>query len=407
MLESIGLINSNGHDTFQNRIMFPIHNLDGNVVGFTARCYLENATPKYINTKETYIFKKGNILYNYHRAKEYIRLKKEAILVEGNMDAIRMYSSGIKNTVALMGTSLTKEQIEALKKLRSKIILLLDNDSAGETATYAIGNILEENNIEINVVRLNGAKDPDEYILKFGRSAIEENINNPISFIDFKLNYLKKNKNLESSIDLVDYIKLVIDNLKKNNDEILKEVTLQKLSNEYNISYAILKEQLGENNLQTSKKVLEEPTIKNEKNKNSYQKTAEEILYFMMNDETYIKMYQTRLGMFPEKRERSIANEILYYYESNKTINLADFITYIESINLKNEIMDIIKSVKIKEVSETIMEELIRNLKKKIKDNEIKKLKNELQKEFDINKKIELAEKIAEIKKGSVEDESY
>lgn len=409
-LEDIGLINKSGnivYEVFQNRIMFPIHNLEGNVVGFTARCYLENITPKYLNTKETYIFKKGSILYNYHRAKDTIRLKKEVVIVEGNMDAIRLYSSGIKNVVALMGTSLTKEQIEALKKLHAKIILMLDNDNAGETATYAIGNSLEENNLDIMVVRLSGKKDPDEYILANGVQAIEENIKNAISFMDFKLSYLKKNKNLESSVDLAEYIKSVIENLKKNNDEILKEVTLQKLSNDYNISYAVLKEQLGSGKIEKKNTVEVEKKENITEPKNNYKKTVNEILYFMMNGSEYIKLYQTRLGMFPEKSDRAIANEIIYYYDTNKAINLADFITYVQTTNLKKEIMAIIESVKDKEISETAMEELLSNLNKRIKENEIKKLKEELKQEFDINKKIMLTEKIAEIKKGSVENESY
>lgn len=410
LLEDLGLIHKNGlnmHETFKNRIMFPIHNLEGNVVGFTARCYLENITPKYINTKETYIFKKGNILFNYHRAKDAIRLKKQVVIVEGNMDAIRMYSNGIKNTIALMGTSLTKEQIDVIKKMHSKVILMLDNDNAGETATYSIGNILEEHGIDLLVVRLSGAKDPDEYIIKNGDEAIAENIKNAIPFMDFKLNYLKKNRNLESSADLAEYIKSVIENLKRTNDEILKEVTLQKLSNDYNISYAVLKEQLGVNNtvVPKRKEKLEKEVL--EENKSSYEKISEEILYYMMNSFEYIKLYQTRLGLFPTKKERAIANEILYYYETNKTINLADFITYAETTNLKNEIMGIISSVKTKELTEIAMEELLRSIKKKIKLQEIKKLKEQIKEEFDINKKIVLTEKLKEIKKGSVEDESY
>lgn len=407
MIESVGLINKSGsniYDVFQRRIMFPIHNLDGKVVGFTARCYLENETPKYLNTKETILFKKGNILYNYHRAKDHIRLKKEVIVVEGNMDAIRLYSSGIKNVIALMGTSLTKEQIDALKKLRAKVVLMLDNDNAGETATFMVGNLLEENEISLSIVRLNGAKDPDEYILQFGVQAIEENIKNASSFMDFKLNYLKKNRNLDSAVDLAEYIKAVVENLQKNNDPILREITLQKLSNEYNISYAVLKEQLKETPKEDKKTI--EKVEKEKKPKNNSEKLIDEILYFMMNGEEYIKLYQTQLGMFPEKKERAIANEILYYYETNKTMNLADFITYVETTNLKTEIMDIIENVKIQELSEKAMEELIANAKKKWKEKEIKELKEELKKELDINKKIQIAERIAEIKKGSVENES-
>lgn len=407
MLEDLGLITRSGtqvYDVFQNRIMFPIHDLEGHVVGFTARCYLRDLTPKYLNTRETYLFKKGNILFNYHRAKENVRLTKQVLVVEGNMDAIRLSSVGIKNVVALMGTSLTKEQIDALKKLRAKIILMLDNDDAGERATFQVGNLLEENGIPFSVVRLSGEKDPDAYVLKNGKDALLENVKNAISFVDFKLNYLKKNKNLNEAADLADYIKAVIESLKNTTDVILKEVTLQKLANDYNISYAVLKEQLGSE--ETTQKRIVKDKKEEKKKKNGYEKICEEILYYMMHDVSYIKLYQTKLGMFPSKEHRLIANEILYYYETNKTINLADFITYAETTNVRPQIMDILSSVSTSELTEEAMLELLELAKKKIKEQEIEKLKVELSKELDENKKTALALKIVEIK-GSVENESY
>lgn len=406
MLEDVGLINkreNDVYDVFQNRIMFPIHNLDGQVVGFTARCYLKEETPKYLNTKETYIFKKGNILFNYHRAKDAIRLLKEVVVVEGNMDAIRLYSVGIKNVIALMGTSLTKEQIEAIKKLRCKVVLMLDNDNAGETATLAVGNLLEENKIPFGVVRLSGEKDPDAYILQNGREAMEENIKNAISFVDFKLNYFKKNKNLNEAADLAEYIKAVIDGLKNTKDAILKEVTLQKLAKDYNISYAVLKEQLGE--IEIEGKAKEEPKgVKEEKEKqSSYDKVCSKILYYMMNAKEYVKLYQTKLGIFPTKEHRVIANEIVYYLENHKTINLADFISYAENTNVKQEIMAIISNEKDTNITEDGMMELLNIIRKKIKKEEIKKLKEEVKNEYDVNKKVALIEKIAELKKENEE----
>ncbi len=401
LLEEIGLIQKgeNGfYDLFQNRIMFPIHNLEGQVVGFTARCYLKEETPKYINTKETILFKKGNILFNYHRAKDAIRLLKEVVVVEGNMDAIRLYSVGIKNVVALMGTSITKEQVEIFRKLRSKIILMLDNDNAGEMATLAVGNLLEENQIPFQIVRLSGEKDPDSYIIKNGKEAMEDVIKNAISFIDFKLNYFKKNKNLNEATDLAEYLKEVIDGLKNTNDSILKEVTLQKLSNDYNISYAILKEQLG----LTEKAVEQKKNKKQEQPKvvqNSYDKLCSKILFYMMNDKEFIRLYQTKLGVFPTKEHRLIANEIVYYLEKHKTINLADFITYAENMNLKEEIMTIIRNEKDLVLTEEGMLELLLIIRKKIKKEKINQLKSEMKEEYDINKKMALLEKITELKK--------
>ncbi len=408
-MEDLGLINKGKedvYDVFQNRIMFPIHNLDGQVVGFTARCYLKEEAPKYLNTKETYIFKKGNILFNYHRAKDAIRLQKEVVIVEGNMDAIRLYSVGIKNVIALMGTSLTKEQIEAIKKLRSKVILMLDNDNAGETATLAIGNTLEENKISFSIVRLSGEKDPDEYIIQNGCDAMLENIKNAISFVDFKLNYFKKNKNLNEANDLAEYIKAVIDGLKNTTDAILKEVTLQKLAKDYNISYAVLKEQLGEKEIERKEKQELKVVKEKKESQSSYDKVCSKILFYMMNAKEYVKLYQTKLGIFPTKDHRVIANEIIYYLENHKTINLADFISYAENTNVKNEILAIISNEKDMNITEDGMMELLSIIKKKIKKEEIKKLKEEIKSEYDINKKMALLEKIAELKKGSVENES-
>ena len=133
---------------------------------------------------------------------------------------------------------------------------------------------------------------------------------------------------------------------------------------------------------------------------------CEEILFYMMHSPGFIKLYQTQLGIFPTKEHRLIANEILYYYEMNKTICLADFITYAQGTELKSQIMAILENVNEKVLMEEDMLELLERLKKKIKKQEIERLKKELSQEFDEAKKTILAEKILEIK-GSVADENY
>ena len=115
--------------------------------------------------------------------------------------------------------------------------------------------------------------------------------------------------------------------------------------------------------------------MEKKKQKSSFDHQLEEILYFMMNQEEFIKIYQTRLGIFPTKETRAIANEIIYYYETNKTINIADFITYAETTNVKQEIMDIIENITLNDLTEEAMEELINIIKKKTKEQEIKEFK--------------------------------
>ncbi len=400
----LGLVNQNNgyvNDVFQRRVMFPIHDLEGNVVGFTGRIYEDTNQAKYINSKESDIFKKGQILFNYHRARPEIKRKKEVILVEGNMDAIRMYASGIKNVVALMGTSLTKDQVNILKNLRAKIILMFDNDAAGETATYQNGTILEEARLEFQVVRLSGPKDPDEYIIKNGVQALEENIRSPISFLDFKLKYFKKDKDLTKVDDLASYIKEIIGDLKNIPDALTRELTLKQISEEYQISLDLLKSELEKTEI---KKVVETPPKKLEKKRISkYDKACQNIIYFMMNDGKFVERFLKELGYFSEKKYRNIANEIVYYYEANKKIELSSFISFISTKDyIVDDAMDIIRSSKVEDLQMDAFLEFILVAKKEMTKREIQELKEKMARSMDANEELELAKKILDLKKGCV-----
>ena len=396
---SLGLVNQSGltyHDVFVNRIIFPIHDASGHVVGFTGRVYDGDYTPKYLNSKETSIFRKGNILFNYHRARDAIRTQKKVIMVEGNMDAIRMYVSGLQNTIALMGTSLTTEQVVLLQKLRVPVLLMFDNDEAGKTATMKNGQILIDAGITVEVVRLHGVKDPDEYILSNGIQAMKDNIEHPLSYLEFKYNALKENKNLEDTEELSLYVKGVLASL-EHADEITIDITLNKLVQEFHLSYDILKSQLDTKKVEPVKQVpvKEKRTTK----KSKYDLCAELILYYMMNDLKYVKMYQTKLGYFKSSVYRGIANEIIYYVEKNKTIELADFLSYAETSPLKEDIYRILECIKTPEIVETSMEDYIFNIKECTWEEEIKKLKVEMKQTSDIHEKENLAKKIVDFNK--------
>ncbi|MFA5407359.1 MAG: DNA primase, partial [Bacilli bacterium] len=166
-----GLCNYNDtgyYDLFSNRIMFPLWNIEGKVVGFSGRIYNSLDTAKYVNSKESLIFKKGHLLYNYHRAKEFIRKDGYVIIVEGFMDVIALYKVGIKNVIATMGTAITSDQAHLIKKLSPNVMLMFDGDKAGNKATIACSEELLKIGVISKIVRLEDNLDPDEYIVQYG-----------------------------------------------------------------------------------------------------------------------------------------------------------------------------------------------------------------------------------------------
>jgi len=392
ILDNLGLITKdgiNGYDKFINRIMIPICNLDGTVVGYTGRIYKDDDSAKYINTKETVIYKKGNILFNYHNAKNYIREEKCAILVEGNMDAIRMYSSGVRNVLALMGTAITKEQIEILKKLRVPIILMLDNDAAGELATINIGNELVKNNVEVKVIRLSGAKDPDEYIVKNGIEAFQNVLKHGLNYFDYKMNYLKENKNLNNTEELINYVKDVLKMI-EDSDNLTKEITLKKLSEEYNIDYEVLKNEVT---FKEEVKIQKKPII--EINSDKYSKCVRKIFYYMMSDKKYIKIFNAKLGFLKNKEERNLIAEIEYYIEKYGKINFADFISYAENNdNIRELVHNISGEVDFEDMDEKIFLEYLNAIEDVLDKEEIEKLKIAQANTTDINEKLNIAKKL-------------
>lgn len=402
-LVEIGLVNNvNGktYDMFSRRITFPLWDKDGNIVGFSARIYRgEKDVSKYMNSRETKIFKKGETLYNYHNAKDVAKREKRIVVVEGFMDAIRVSLSGIKNVVALQGTAMTSDQINLLKKLRVKVILCLDNDNAGLMATVANGEELVKNGVETYVIRLSGEKDPDEYIIANGSEAFLENVNNPLTFFEFKMNYFKQNKNLDNVEDLTEYINDVLKSLASSDDPILREVTLNKLAKEHDLSLDVLKKKLEANTTVEVKKEVKEEPKKEVVKKDKYMKAAEKILYFMMNDEEYISEYQKKLGYFSEPEYREIANEIIYFCETNGAITVADFITYVtDKSDIKERVMNIVNDSINDEVTIETMDDYISAVSKVMTQNEIKRLRLLMTKELDVDKKKKLMEQMVELK---------
>lgn len=272
----------------------------------------------------------------------------------------------------------------------------------GETATINNGTILESNGINPLIVRLSGEKDPDEYIIKNGVDALLMNINNPLNFLEFKLSFYKKNKDLNKTTDLVKYIKEMINSIKDIDDELTKELTIKKMSEEYDISISLLESELAkvstvkEKKVEPEKKLAKIPISK-------YDIACQNIIYFMMNGSIYVDKFKKDLGYLNIKKYRDIANEIIYYLEKSQDIDMASFITFINDKEELNEnVLEIIKNINLEELTINDFNEFIKVALNEEKKEEIKRLKKELDLELDENKKVVLANKIIELKKGCV-----
>ena len=405
-IESLGLINKNGikiYDTFKNRIMIPIDDINGHTVGFTGRIYENIDQAKYVNTKETKIFKKGEILFNFAKAKNYIRESKYMIIVEGNMDAIKMYSYGIKNVIALMGTALTKYQIDIIKKQRVKVILMLDNDDAGLLATIKNGDLLHDAGIDTEVVRLEKYKDPDEFIEKQGKDEFVKYINKSKKYLDFKIDQIKIDINTSSTTDIANYIKQIIKIL-QNEDEVTKEVIINKICKETGIDESLIKNELKDTKQPVKKEKIKVNIENTKPNETKYEILVKKVLFYLLNDVKYIKLFQEEIGYFKDKLDRDIFNETNYFYKNNKDKSFNDIVGYLETNDSYREYIDNI-------ISSNISEELdyntycgyINNLKRIQNKQEIEELKEKIKKEKDIDKKLELMTKLTKVKKGSVD----
>lgn len=384
-LNKIGLSSEN-HDIYNDRIMFPLYDILGKVVGFSGRIYSEGKENKYVNTKETVIFKKGECLYHYHIAKEEARIKKSIIIMEGFMDIIRASTIGIRNTIALMGTALTKEQIKLIKRISKNIILCLDGDEAGKKAAYNIGNTFKEEDIEVKIVTLPNEEDPDSFILKEGKDAFISYIENALNFNDYKIKIMKEKVNFNSIEETTNYINRVINEISTLDDEIRTEIILKRLAKDFNIGYNTLEKKfLNKKNEMDIQKQTQQKIIKKVEvvQKNKYQKALEQIIYFMLNNDWVINEVKKENLLVTDEIERTLIHEISYYYEMTGKISIADMITYLsEKEKLLNSLKNIISNDYMDQVEKetlylyfkVIKEE---NLKKQIKVLE-RKLKNEL-----------------------------
>ena len=395
-------INGRYYDTFQDRIIFPIIDENNNVIAFSGRKYTNedlnnNTLPKYSNTKETDIFKKSEVFYNINNAINEIKKKREIVITEGFMDTIRMSSIGYKNVVAIMGTAFTEKHLLKIKKWKCKVILNLDQDDAGVKGTIEAGETLLKNNIDTEVIVFDDYKDSDEFIKNKGSDSFKIAYDNRVSFIDFKLKYLKRKRNMKDAVEKAKYIKEAVLALNDLDSQILIDLKIKDIAEEFGISESDIRNEIKLNKKMAIKNV-EEP--KKVTRYDKYDKSELRILYLMLNYEDVILYFENTLGYLIQDDRALLAYKIIEFRNDYGYYNYSDFVDYISD---NEKLMNVLKEVmKYHNNEDYTMEELddyINTIKMYSIKKRIDTLKIEMSETFDINKKIEIAKKIENINK--------
>lgn len=244
-LQQSGIVNYE-RDFFINKVMIPINDEFGRVIGFSGRS-IDETLPKYMNSKNSLVFNKSNVLYNFHRAIKHVS-KGEIIIVEGFFDCISLYKVGIRNSVATMGTSFTKQHINLLVKNNvKKVILAMDQDSAGQKSIFDAGQMIVQNSlIEVNTIKYDNCKDLDEYIKT--NNDVKEILLKKQNFFQFKINYLQSKLNINDfnqKSNFVNEVTVGLNNLENN----MQMLIFSELSNLTNIDISQLKQSLKVNHI--------------------------------------------------------------------------------------------------------------------------------------------------------------
>ncbi len=222
------------YDKFKTRLMFPIKDVQDRVIAFGGRV-LDDSKPKYINSPENIVYSKGRNLFGLNIAKK--SGKDKIIMVEGYMDAISLYQRGITNVVASLGTALTEGQGRLLRKYASQVIIGYDSDGAGQAATMRGMEILQNLGCDIRILQLDGdAKDPDEYVIKYGSGRFEKCVENAISLVEFKVKTLKKSMNIQTASDKIKFLNEIVKILSKVDNSIEREIYIDRIAKDYGIS---------------------------------------------------------------------------------------------------------------------------------------------------------------------------
>ncbi|MCR4879426.1 MAG: DNA primase, partial [Bacilli bacterium] len=327
-------------DKNAGRVVFPICDIDGNVIAYSARTLKKKDEAKYVNTQETYLFHKSSVLYNYHIAKQKARIEGYVYVLEGFMDVFALSRIGIDSAVALMGTALTNEHIALLRKLGVPIRLCLDGDKPGQDATLKAAKLLAKAGLSFSIVdNQNRNDDPDEIYINQGENALRAYLNNTISREDFALNYFRNTNPLQSMDQKNALVKEFIPILLNINSQLEFDTYVRKLANVTGFEAESIRKVVLESrkNPEISRDDLVSKYNPENKLLRRLLLAEREMLYQMLNHKEAVEFYERELSGFYDETFRTIANYVIEYYSKHDELNVSNIISSLEEVDADNK----------------------------------------------------------------------
>lgn len=373
-------------DRFRNRVMFPIMDHQGNTIAFSGRA-MGDDEPKYLNSPETPIFNKSKTLYNFHHARPHIRKKEQAVIFEGFADCISAVGAGVENAVATMGTALTDQHIQLLKRNTDQILICYDSDSAGLNAANRAINMLQDHEFSVKVALMPDNLDPDDYIKEFGeKSFVSEVIGASLTYMAFKMHYLRRGKNVNNEGDRIQYIEEVLKEISRLPNAVERDHYLRQLSSEFSLSLDALEQQQRQVFFTERKKgTLPQPAAQKKmalqyehKLKPAHHNAETKLIAHMLKSRDMTFKIQQLLGqtVFHVDEHQAIITYLYAFYEDGHEPDTSFFLTYLPDPNLRRivseiEMMSVNEEVTDKELTDCINQVLKYEKLLKIKEKQV------------------------------------
>lgn len=367
----------NYYDLFRKRLIFPILDLKSRVVGFSGRIVVDGE-PKYYNSRDSVIFKKGNLLFGLNLVQKNSNRDK-IMLVEGNVDVVKLHQMGINYVVAALGTAFTERQATLLKRYGKEVYLCLDGDGAGQKATMRDIEILKSIGVEPRVVIIPDNMDPDEYVDRFGADKFNSMVESAISAFDFSVIYYKSDLNIEDRDDFIVFVRRLVSLLKTIPSKVERSIYIDDLSNKFNIDKNLLDEEIKVSEDINDDKMLTVGNYTVPKASNNITKIFIRLL--LMDKVFAFEAEAKEAGKFINNKSLVyLYNKILKEYEVNEQIDIEEFKSKIleEGVIDEGVLNSIFNINEAKDVTIDYLYDVINGVKKEFISEEKERLKNEI-----------------------------